>query len=81
MKKLTMAKRREVFFATVESFRAYADKHGFIQGCRAANPAKHDNDETRKREDVVHNYMYQVQGTIAKQFNAAIRAAKKEARA
>ena len=75
-KRKTMAQRRTAFFAALESMRVNFDKAAYLQGCRAAAPAKHDTDDTRSREAWAFNKGCGAQEDAIRQFNAAIRAVR-----
>lgn len=79
-KKLTMSNRREALFAALEAMRVQYDRAGYLQGCRAANPAKHDTEEVRERENRAGSLGAQAQGKAITIFNSAVRAARADGR-
>lgn len=76
-KRKTMAQRRSDFMNTLGCMFANADKYGYLQGVRAADPSKYDNAETRERENAAHDNAREWQRDAIRQFNAAVRAARR----
>ena len=73
----TMAQRRQTFFEALEDMRINFDKAAYLQGCRAAAPEKHDTDDVRSRETWAYNKAVGAQAEAIRQFNAAVRAARR----
>lgn len=74
-KRKTMTQRRAEFFATIDAFCVATDKAGYLQGCRAAAPEKHDTEDVRARERYAQNRAHELHLQLISQFNAAVRAA------
>lgn len=75
-KRKTMTQRRDEFFATIDTLAKQSDHAGYLQGCRAAAPGKHDTDDVRRRENLARSRAMDAHRLLVKQFNAAVRAAR-----
>lgn len=76
-RKRTATQRRNTFIETLRQLRVAIDKAAYLQGCRAADPTKHDTDTVRLRERAAQNRAFDLEVQCVQQFNAAMRAASR----
>lgn len=71
-KPLTIAQRREQLVSALERVAFCAREEGYILGCRAANPTKHDTKEMRDKESLRMVERLGAQMEAVRAFNSAL---------